>query len=70
METFQSEVVSQVVDVEGRTLKLTGTAEEPYQEWRMLLQDLYLEESGTPVRVAPTPESVTRPVPVAADAAH
>jgi hypothetical protein len=69
-ETFQSEVASQVVDVEGRTLKLTGTADEQYREWRKLLQDLYLEENGTPVRVAPTPESVTPPVPVAADAAH
>jgi len=69
-ETFQSEVAPQVVDVEGRTLKLTGTAEEQYREWRKLLKDLYLEENGTPVRVAPTPESVTPPVPAAADAAH
>jgi len=69
-ETFQSEVAPQVVDVEGRTLKLTGTAEEQYREWRKLLQDLYLEENGTPVRVAPTKESVTPSVPVAADAAH
>ena len=69
-ETFQSEVAPQVVDVEGRTLKLSGTAEEQYREWRKLLRDLYLEENGTAVRVAPTPESVTPPVPVAADAAH
>src|SRR5260221_7293912 len=43
-------------DVEGRTLKLTGTAEEQYREWRKMLRDLYLEENGTPVRVEPEPE--------------
>ena len=45
-ETFQSEVQPQVVDVEGRTLKLTGTADEQYKEWRELLQQLYVEETG------------------------
>jgi len=45
-ETFQGEVQPQVVDVEGRTLRLTGTAEEQYKEWRELLHQLYLEETG------------------------
>ena len=45
-ETFQSEVQPQVVDVEGRTLRLTGTADEQYREWRELLHQLYLEETG------------------------
>jgi hypothetical protein len=45
-ETFQSEVQPQVVDVEGRTLRLTGTADEQYREWQKLLHELYLEESG------------------------
>jgi hypothetical protein len=36
-----------VVDVEGRTLRLTGTAEEQYREWRKLLHQLYIEENGT-----------------------
>ena len=40
------DVAPQVVDVEGRTLKLTGTAEEQYREWRKLLHELYLEENG------------------------
>ena len=42
-ESFQNEVAPQVVDVEGRTLKLTGTAEEQYREWRELLHQMYLE---------------------------
>lgn len=50
-ETFQGEVQPQVVDVEGRTLRLTGTAEEQYKEWRELLHQLYLEETGA----APAP---------------
>ncbi len=45
-ETFQNEVQPQVVDVEGRTLRLTGTADEQYKEWRELLHQLYLEETG------------------------
>jgi len=35
-----------VVEVEGRTLKLTGTAEEQYREWRRLLAKIYAEETG------------------------
>ncbi|HEY8508754.1 MAG TPA: hypothetical protein VIL32_10375 [Steroidobacteraceae bacterium] len=45
-QSFQAEVAPQVVDVEGRTLRLTGTAEEQYREWRKLLHELYLEEAG------------------------
>jgi hypothetical protein len=32
--SFQSEVAPQVVEVEGHTLRLTGTAEDQYREWR------------------------------------
>ncbi|MBV8804232.1 MAG: hypothetical protein JO042_04275 [Sinobacteraceae bacterium] len=46
-ESLQNELAPQVVDVEGKTLKLTGTAEEQYREWRQLLRDMYLEENGT-----------------------
>lgn len=44
--SFQNEVAPQVVELEGRTLKLTGTAEEQYREWRRLLADIYREETG------------------------
>jgi hypothetical protein len=37
--SFQSEVGTQVVEVEGRSLRLTGTAEEQYREWRDLLRE-------------------------------
>jgi hypothetical protein len=51
-ESFQSEVQPMVVEVEGRTLQLKGTAEEQYHEWRRLLKELYENETGT---AAPTP---------------
>jgi hypothetical protein len=44
--SFQAEAAPMVVDLEGRTLRLTGTAEAQYAEWRRLLHDLYGEETG------------------------
>jgi hypothetical protein len=37
-----------VVDLEGRTLELRGSAEQQYAEWRQLLRDLYENETGLP----------------------
>jgi hypothetical protein len=57
-QSFQAEVAPQVVEVEGHTLRLTGTAEDQYREWRKLLKQLYLEETGTaaaPPPAQPTP---------------
>ena len=53
-ESFQAEVQPLVVEVEGRTLQLKGTAEEQYVEWRRLLKELYESETGLPA-TAPTP---------------
>ena len=44
--SFQTEAAPLVVDVEGRTLRLTGTAEEQYAEWRRLLHELYKGRDG------------------------
>ncbi|MCB1597174.1 MAG: hypothetical protein KDI87_05635 [Gammaproteobacteria bacterium] len=46
--SFNSEAESVVVEVEGQTRRLTGTAEERYQEWRRLLREIYSAETGTP----------------------
>src|SRR6185436_6803931 len=59
--SFQSEVAPQVVEVEGHTLRLTGTVEDQYREWRKLLKQLYLEETG--VAAAPPPASEPAPKP-------
>jgi hypothetical protein len=44
--SFEAEAAPLVVDVQGRTLRLTGTADQQYAEWRRLLHELYLEETG------------------------
>jgi len=60
-DSFQSEVQPMVVDVEGRTLQLKGSAEDQYAEWRMLLKQLYENETGLPATVgaAPVPPAAT-----------
>mgnify|MGYP005815721665 CR=1 FL=1 len=42
--SMQSEVSEQLVEVEGRTLRLTGTAEEQYRQWREILREYQAEE--------------------------
>ena len=54
--SFENEAAAQVVEVEGRSLKLTGTAEEQYREWRRLLAEIYREE-----RAPEQPASATAP---------
>jgi len=51
-DSFQGEVQPLVVDVEGRTLQLKGSAEEQYAEWRQLLRQLYENETGMPATTA------------------
>jgi hypothetical protein len=35
-----------VVQVQGETMRLTGTAEAQYESWRKLLRDIYETETG------------------------
>lgn len=58
-ESFQAEVQPMVVEVEGRTLQLRGTADEQYHEWRRLLRELYENETGVAPPVAPAPEAAS-----------
>jgi hypothetical protein len=66
--SFQSEAAPQLVEVEGRALKLTGTAEEQYAEWRALLDELFTEETGG-LTAAPASAADARPAPPAPAAA-
>src|SRR5690606_33435546 len=50
--SMQDSVVEQVVEVEGRSLRLTGTAEEQYRQWRDMLRD-YQAEEATPLHGEP-----------------
>ena len=47
--SFYSEVSPLWVDVEGRTVKLQGTARSMYEQWRVLLRRIFTEETGLPI---------------------
>lgn len=47
-KSLEAEAEVLVVEVEGQMLRLTGTAEERYQEWRRLLRAIYEQETGLP----------------------
>lgn len=48
-ESFQAEVTPMIVDVEGQTTEITGSAEEQFIKWRELLRQIYQTETGLPV---------------------
>ncbi len=44
--SFDADVEPRVIEVEGRTLRLTGSAETQYQNWRRMLREIYRAEVG------------------------
>lgn len=61
---FNAEAEPLVVEVEGQTRRLTGTAEARYKEWRRLLREIYAAETGVPVpepQVEPQVEPLRAP---------
>ncbi|MEE4384716.1 MAG: hypothetical protein V2J02_22190, partial [Pseudomonadales bacterium] len=57
--SLEQEVAPQVIELDDRTYRLTGTVDEQYDAWRGILQDLYRTETGLPVAAegeAPAPE--------------
>ena len=44
--SFSSEVEPLVIEVEGETFRLTGSAEEQYAKWREILKQIYARETG------------------------
>jgi hypothetical protein len=47
--SFSSEAEPLVVEVVGETVRLTGSAEEQYQQWRDMLRQIYASETGLPL---------------------
>jgi hypothetical protein len=45
-ESFVAEAAPMVVQVQGETMRLTGTAEAQYESWRRLLRQIYETETG------------------------
>jgi len=45
-ESFVAEAAPMVLQVQGQTMRLTGTAEAQYESWRKLLREIYETETG------------------------
>lgn len=45
-DSLSTEVTPLVVEIQGRTVELTGSIEEQYQKWRKLLREIYMNETG------------------------
>jgi hypothetical protein len=58
-DSFQAEISPLVVDVEGRTLQLKGSAEEQFVEWRRLMRELYENETGLPASSSQSPPAAS-----------
>jgi hypothetical protein len=57
-ESFSSEMKPVVMEFEGKQYRLTGTAEEQFQQWRELLRKIYYAETGfEPQPLPDNPES-------------
>jgi hypothetical protein len=64
--SFESEVKPMVVEVDGQTVELTGSAEAQYAEWQRLLKSIYFTETGLgEVNVNADKPSVPRQIPPA-----
>ena len=44
--SFDSEVSPMVIEVEGQTMELQGSADQQYQDWRRILRKIYASETG------------------------
>ncbi len=54
--SFQAEAEPLVVEVEGETIRLTGSAEQQYARWRQLLRTIYARETGLLPEAEPPPQ--------------
>ena len=48
-QSLGAEITPYVLDIEGKTIELTGTADAQYQQWRRILKEIYVEETGLTV---------------------
>ena len=51
--SFSSEAEPLVIEVDGEVIRLTGTAEQQYAQWRQLLKQIYFTELGLPKEQTP-----------------
>ena len=61
--SFSSEAEPLVVEVVGETVRLTGTAEQQYRQWRSMLREIYASETGFPLAPAKPDSEATSNLP-------
>lgn len=59
--SFSSEAEPLTIEVEGQTVRLTGSAEQQYSKWRSLLRQIYAQETGLIGESETLPELVPPP---------
>jgi hypothetical protein len=47
--SLEAEIAPQVIELEDRTVTLTGSVEDQYEQWRELLRQIYEAEVGNPI---------------------
>lgn len=45
-ESLETEIAPKVIELDDRTIMLTGTVEEQYDQWRDILMEIYMTETG------------------------
>ncbi len=46
--SLEAEITPSVIELEDRTVRLTGTVKEQYAQWKEILRELYRTEVGLP----------------------
>ncbi|MFT7218897.1 MAG: hypothetical protein ACI8Z1_000510 [Candidatus Azotimanducaceae bacterium] len=49
-QSLGTEISPYVLDIEGKTIELSGTAQEQYVQWRGLLREIYEQETSFPAQ--------------------
>lgn len=60
--SFDGAIESQVIEVEGRTAELQGSADAQFQAWRELLREIYAAETGFSVEAAGESDQLDEPI--------
>jgi len=61
-ESFKGDVTPMVTEVEGREVKLSGSVDAQYAEWRKTLRELFTKETGLQPVASTPPEKAPEPI--------
>jgi hypothetical protein len=60
-QSLAAEVRPIIVEVQGETIKLTGSVEAKFEQWRKIMTKLYQHEIGPIQEASPSPNSEVKP---------